>query len=152
MLETHATLRQKKERLDKQERQNKEDSQSKKSILPGTYHENEAEEELKIIVPTKDKDKHTTTKETFEGTEIKEKEHFEEEGDKLNKTMVQNETVEKEFIKDKKELKPKLTIENVIKKILEHKINLSLEEILSVSPTFINRLQGIYLEEKKDLK
>ena len=53
---------------------------------------------------------------------------------------------------DKKELKPKLEIENVIKKILEQIINLTLEEILSVSPTFIHRLQGISLEEKEDLK
>ncbi|MBW0570063.1 hypothetical protein O181_109778 [Austropuccinia psidii MF-1] len=32
------------------------------------------------------------------------------------------------------------------------KINLNLEEILSVSPTFIHRLKGICLEEKESLK
>ncbi|MBW0586683.1 hypothetical protein O181_126398 [Austropuccinia psidii MF-1] len=152
MLETHATLRQTKQRLAKKESQNREDSQSKKPILPGTYHEDEAEEEMKIIVPTKYKDKHTKRDETFEGTESKEKENFEEEGDKLNKRMVHHKTEKKEFIKDKKELKPKLAIENVIKKILEQKINLTLEEILSVSPTFIHRLQGISLEEKEAMK
>ncbi|MBW0582106.1 hypothetical protein O181_121821 [Austropuccinia psidii MF-1] len=73
MLETHATLRQTKQRLAKQESQNREDSQSKKPILPGTYHEDEAEEEMKIIVPTKYKDKHTKRDERFEGTEIKKK-------------------------------------------------------------------------------
>ncbi|MBW0533168.1 hypothetical protein O181_072883 [Austropuccinia psidii MF-1] len=152
MLKTHAILRQTKQRLAKQESPNKEDSQSKKTILPGTYHEDEAEEEIKIIVPTKYKDKHTTRNETFEGTEIKEKENVEEEGDKLNKRMVHHKTEKKEFIKDKKEFKPKLAIENVIKKILEQKINLILEEILSVSPTFIPRMQGISLEEKEAMK
>ncbi|MBW0478302.1 hypothetical protein O181_018017 [Austropuccinia psidii MF-1] len=53
MLETHEILRQTKKRLAKQESQNKEDSQSKEPILPGTYHEDEAEEVMKIIVPTK---------------------------------------------------------------------------------------------------
>ncbi|MBW0588281.1 hypothetical protein O181_127996 [Austropuccinia psidii MF-1] len=66
--------------------------------------------------------------------------------------MAHHKDENKEFIKDKKELKPKLAIENVIKKILEKKINLTLEEISSVSPTFIHRLQGISLEEKEPLK
>ncbi|MBW0464824.1 hypothetical protein O181_004539 [Austropuccinia psidii MF-1] len=42
MLEVHATLRQTKQILAKQESQNKEDSQSKKPILSGIYHEDEA--------------------------------------------------------------------------------------------------------------
>ncbi|MBW0516367.1 hypothetical protein O181_056082 [Austropuccinia psidii MF-1] len=66
--------------------------------------------------------------------------------------MVHHQTEKKEFIKDKKEFKPKLAIENVIKKILEQKINLTLEEILLVSPTFIHTLKGISLEEKEALK
>ncbi|MBW0501852.1 hypothetical protein O181_041567 [Austropuccinia psidii MF-1] len=92
MLETHATLIQKKQRLAKQEIQNKEDSQSKKPTLPGTYHEDEAEEEMKIIVPTKYKYKHTKRDETFEGTESKEKENVEEESDKINKKIVHHKT------------------------------------------------------------
>ncbi|MBW0569640.1 hypothetical protein O181_109355 [Austropuccinia psidii MF-1] len=145
MLETDATLRQTKHRLDKQESQNKEDSPSKKPILPGTYHEDEAEEEMKMIVTTKYKEKLTKRDETFEGTEIKEKENVEEEGDRLNKRIFHHKT-------EKKELKPKLAMENVIKKVLQQKINLTLEEILSVSPTFIHRLQGISLEEKEAMK
>ncbi|MBW0531040.1 hypothetical protein O181_070755 [Austropuccinia psidii MF-1] len=85
MLETHATLIQTKQRLAKQESQKKEDPQSKKPILPGTYHEDEAEEEMKIIVPTKFKEKHTSRNETFEKTESKEKENVEEKSDKLKK-------------------------------------------------------------------
>ncbi|MBW0560789.1 hypothetical protein O181_100504 [Austropuccinia psidii MF-1] len=92
MLETHATLRQTKQRLAKQENQNKEDSQIKKPILPGSYHEDEAEEEMKMIVPTKYKDKHTKRDETLEETESKEKENVEEESDKLNKKMLHHKT------------------------------------------------------------
>ncbi|MBW0506454.1 hypothetical protein O181_046169 [Austropuccinia psidii MF-1] len=88
MLETHATLRWKKQRFAKHEIQNKEDSKIKEPILPGTYHEDEAEEEMKIIVPTKYKYKHTTRNEKLEGTEIKEKENVEEESEKLYKNMV----------------------------------------------------------------
>ncbi|MBW0583566.1 hypothetical protein O181_123281 [Austropuccinia psidii MF-1] len=102
MLETNAALRQTKQRLAEQESQNKEVSKSKKPILPGTYHEDEAEEKLKIIVPTKYRDKHTTRNETFEGTEIKAKENFEEEGEKLNKKMVHHKNEKKEVINDKK--------------------------------------------------
>ncbi|MBW0541699.1 hypothetical protein O181_081414 [Austropuccinia psidii MF-1] len=152
ILETHAPLRQTKKIFAKQESQNKEDSQSKKPILPGTYHEDEAKEETKIIVPTKYKDKHTSRNEQFEKTESKEKENVEEESDKLNKKMVHHKTSKKEVIENDKELKPKLAIENLIQKILEQKINLTLEDILLVSPAFIHRLQGISLKEKEDLK
>ncbi|MBW0563709.1 hypothetical protein O181_103424 [Austropuccinia psidii MF-1] len=107
MLETQATLRQTKQRLAKKESQNREDSESKKPILPGTYHEDEAEEERNIIVQTKYKDKHTTSNETFEGTEIKEKENVEEEGERLNNKMVHHKIEKKEVIKDKEQLKPK---------------------------------------------
>ncbi|MBW0512186.1 hypothetical protein O181_051901 [Austropuccinia psidii MF-1] len=107
MLETQATLGQTKQRLAKQEGQNKEDSQSKKLILPGTYHEDDAEEEMKIIFPTKYKDKHTTRNEKFKGTESKEKENVDQESEKLNKKMVHHKTEKKKFVKDKKYLKPK---------------------------------------------
>ncbi|MBW0533151.1 hypothetical protein O181_072866 [Austropuccinia psidii MF-1] len=66
--------------------------------------------------------------------------------------MVHKKTEKKEVIKDKKELKPRLAIENVINKILEQQINLTLEEILSVSPTLIHRLQEISHEEKEAMK
>ncbi|MBW0535133.1 hypothetical protein O181_074848 [Austropuccinia psidii MF-1] len=88
MLETHETLRQTKKRFSKKEIQNEEDYQSKKPIIPGTYNENEAEEDMKMIFPTKYKDKNIKRDEKFEGTESKEKENVEEESDKLNKNMV----------------------------------------------------------------
>ncbi|MBW0546270.1 hypothetical protein O181_085985 [Austropuccinia psidii MF-1] len=152
MLETRANLRHNKQRFFKQETQNKEDSPSKKPILPGTYHEDEAEEEMKIIVSTKYKDKNTTRKETFEGTESKETENFEQQSETLIRKMFHHKAEKKEIIKDNKKSKPKLAIENVMQKILERKINLTREEILSVSPSFIHRLQGIFLEEKEAME
>ncbi|MBW0532180.1 hypothetical protein O181_071895 [Austropuccinia psidii MF-1] len=71
MLETHATLRQTKQIFAQQESQNEEYSQIEKPILPGSYHEDAAEEKMKMIVPTKYKDKHTRRDETLEKTEIK---------------------------------------------------------------------------------
>ncbi|MBW0583485.1 hypothetical protein O181_123200 [Austropuccinia psidii MF-1] len=47
---------------------------------------------------------------------------------------------------------PKLIIEHVMKKILEQKINLTLEEILSMSPTFIDKLQNLTTQEKEVIK
>ncbi|MBW0533310.1 hypothetical protein O181_073025 [Austropuccinia psidii MF-1] len=152
VLETHETLRQTKQILVKKESQNEEDSQSEKPIVLGTYHEDEDEEEMKIIVPTKCKDINTSTNEKFEGSESKEKENFEQERSKLNKKMVHHKTEKNEIINEKKELQPKLAIENMIKKILEQKINSNLKEILSVSPTFIQKLQGVSLEEKEEKK
>ncbi|MBW0576729.1 hypothetical protein O181_116444 [Austropuccinia psidii MF-1] len=107
---------------------------------------------MKIIVPTKYKDKQTTRNKAFEAIEGKEKDDFEEEKDRLNKETVYHKTEMKEVIKDKKELRFKLAIENVIRKILEHKINLTLEEMLSVFPTFIHKLKGISLDKKGAMK
>ncbi|MBW0544860.1 hypothetical protein O181_084575 [Austropuccinia psidii MF-1] len=47
---------------------------------------------------------------------------------------------------------PRLIIEHVMKKILEQKINLSLEEILSISPTFIQKLKNLTTQEKEVIK
>ncbi|MBW0464705.1 hypothetical protein O181_004420 [Austropuccinia psidii MF-1] len=46
----------------------------------------------------------------------------------------------------------KLIIEHVIKKILEQKINVTLEEILSISPTFIDKLKNLTTQEKEVIK
>ncbi|MBW0563139.1 hypothetical protein O181_102854 [Austropuccinia psidii MF-1] len=92
MFETHATLRQTNQILDKQEIQSKENSQSKKPILPGTYHEDGAEEEMKMVFANIYKGKHTTRNETFDGTESKEKENVEEKSNKLNQNMAHHKT------------------------------------------------------------
>ncbi|MBW0491280.1 hypothetical protein O181_030995 [Austropuccinia psidii MF-1] len=47
---------------------------------------------------------------------------------------------------------PNLIIEHVMKKILEQKIDLTLEEILSISPTVIDKLQNLTTQEKEVIK
>ncbi|MBW0541147.1 hypothetical protein O181_080862 [Austropuccinia psidii MF-1] len=47
---------------------------------------------------------------------------------------------------------PKLIIEHVMKKTLEQKINLTLEEILSMSPNFIDKLQNLTTQVKEMIK
>ncbi|MBW0491836.1 hypothetical protein O181_031551 [Austropuccinia psidii MF-1] len=47
---------------------------------------------------------------------------------------------------------PKLIIEHVMKKILEQKINPTLEEILSISPTFIDKLRNSTTKGKEVIK
>ncbi|MBW0514065.1 hypothetical protein O181_053780 [Austropuccinia psidii MF-1] len=47
---------------------------------------------------------------------------------------------------------PSLIIEHVMKKMLEQEINISLEEILSTSLTFIEKLQNLTAQEKEVIK
>ncbi|MBW0475297.1 hypothetical protein O181_015012 [Austropuccinia psidii MF-1] len=47
---------------------------------------------------------------------------------------------------------PKPIIEHVMKKILEQKMNITLEEILSISPRFIDKLQSLTTQESVVLK
>ncbi|MBW0490472.1 hypothetical protein O181_030187 [Austropuccinia psidii MF-1] len=47
---------------------------------------------------------------------------------------------------------PKLIIEHVMNKILEQKINHTLKEILSMSPTFIDKLQNLTTQENEVIK
>ncbi|MBW0464120.1 hypothetical protein O181_003835 [Austropuccinia psidii MF-1] len=47
---------------------------------------------------------------------------------------------------------PKIIIQHLKKKILEQKINVTLEEIFSISPTFIDKLQNLTTQEKEVIK
>ncbi|MBW0531239.1 hypothetical protein O181_070954 [Austropuccinia psidii MF-1] len=47
---------------------------------------------------------------------------------------------------------PKLIVEDVIKKIVEQKIDLTLEEILTMSPTFIDKVQNLTTQGKEVIK
>ncbi|MBW0549664.1 hypothetical protein O181_089379 [Austropuccinia psidii MF-1] len=59
MLETHATIRHTKKRLAKPENQRKEGYKYKNPIIPGTYHEDDTEEEIKIIFAIEYKEENT---------------------------------------------------------------------------------------------
>ncbi|MBW0533239.1 hypothetical protein O181_072954 [Austropuccinia psidii MF-1] len=106
-----------------------------KKKIPGSYHEeDEAEEEIRVLIPTK-------YKKTQEGKEV-DNDDIKIISRNKNKEGLRQE-LQKMELKDKVKstaINPKLIIEHVMKKIFEQKINLTLEEILSMSPTFIDKL------------
>ncbi|MBW0494980.1 hypothetical protein O181_034695 [Austropuccinia psidii MF-1] len=60
---------------------------------------------------------------------------------------------EKKFRKPQnKKLEAKLEIEKIIKKIMQQKINLTIEEILRISPNFVHKLQALSGKDKEKIK
>ncbi|MBW0554673.1 hypothetical protein O181_094388 [Austropuccinia psidii MF-1] len=115
--------------------------------IPGSYHEeDEAEEEIRVLIPTKYK---------------KTQERKEADNDDIETIFKEN---DKEVLRQdsqKMELKnkvkstannPKIIIEHGMKKILEQKINLTLEEIFSMSPAFIDKCQNLTTQEEEVIK
>ncbi|MBW0483878.1 hypothetical protein O181_023593 [Austropuccinia psidii MF-1] len=120
---------------------------SLKKKIPGAYHEeDEAEEEIRVLIPTKYKKKQEGKEVDNDDIEIISKDN--------NKEGLRQESQKME-LKDKVKStanNPKLIIEHVMKKILEQKINLTLGEILSMSPTFIDKLQNLTTQGKEVIK
>ncbi|MBW0570458.1 hypothetical protein O181_110173 [Austropuccinia psidii MF-1] len=118
-----------------------------KRKIKGAYHkEDEAEEEIRVLFPTK-------YKKTQEGKEVDD-DNIKIISRNKNKEGLRQE-LQKMELKDKVKStanNPKLIIEHVMEKILEQKINLTLEEILSMSPTFIDKLQNLTTQEKEVIK
>ncbi|MBW0468537.1 hypothetical protein O181_008252 [Austropuccinia psidii MF-1] len=118
-----------------------------KNKIPGAYHEeDEAEEEIRVLIPTKNKKTQEGKEVDNEDIEIifkdKDKEVLRQDSQKMelkNKVKYTGNT-------------PKLIIEHFMKKILEQKINFALKEILSMSPTFIDRLQNLTTQETEVMK
>ncbi|MBW0491881.1 hypothetical protein O181_031596 [Austropuccinia psidii MF-1] len=68
------------------------------------------------------------------------------------KTIIKAPKEDRAVIKPKKEDKEEVPIvEKVINKVLDQKINLTLEEIFTISPTFMNELKFLSDREKKYL-
>ncbi|MBW0490685.1 hypothetical protein O181_030400 [Austropuccinia psidii MF-1] len=103
-----------------------------KKKVPGFYHEeDEAEEEIRIPIPTK-------VKKAQEAKEV-DNYYIEIISKEKNKEVLRQDSQKMELKNKVKSTStnPKLIIEHVMKKILEQKINLTLEEILSMSPTLL---------------
>ncbi|MBW0557890.1 hypothetical protein O181_097605 [Austropuccinia psidii MF-1] len=125
------------------ERQSQSQEPKKKVAIPGTYIEEEKEEE-RVIIPTK-----------FQNSNIPKSDQPEEEIENIaNKNK--DEEIPKEEKKfrepQKKQLETKLEINKIIKKIMQQKINLTIEEILSMSPYFVHKLQDLAEKDKKNIK
>ncbi|MBW0592387.1 hypothetical protein O181_132102 [Austropuccinia psidii MF-1] len=153
-IQINVGLRQTRQRAARQESQSQTQQEDKtethkpfKKKIPGSYHEeDEAEEEIRVLIPTK-------YKKTQEGKEV-DNDDIEIISKEKNKEVLRQESQKMELKNKVKSTanNPKLIIEHVMKKILEQKINLTLEEILSRSPTFIDKLQNLTTQEKEVIK
>ncbi|MBW0516580.1 hypothetical protein O181_056295 [Austropuccinia psidii MF-1] len=129
--ESHIELRQTKQRT---ERQAQNQEPKKKAAIPGAYIE-EGKEEERVITPTK-----------FQNSNIPRPDQPEEEMENIANKNEDEEIPkeEKKFRKYQKiQVETKLEIEKIIKKIMQQKINLTMEEILSMSPNFVHKLQEL---------
>ncbi|MBW0556664.1 hypothetical protein O181_096379 [Austropuccinia psidii MF-1] len=150
-IQINVGLRQTRQRAARQESQSQTQQEDKtethkpfKKKIPGSYHEeDEAEEEIRVLIPTK-------YKKTQEGKEV-DNDNIEIISKEKNKEVLRQESQKMELKNKVKSTpnNPKIIIEHVMKRILEQKINLTLEEILSMSPTFIDKLQTLMTQEKE---
>ncbi|MBW0489417.1 hypothetical protein O181_029132 [Austropuccinia psidii MF-1] len=147
-------LRQTSQRAARQESQSQTQQEDKnethkpfKKKIPGSYHEeDEAEEEIRVLIPTK-------YKKTQEGKEV-DNDNIEIISKEKNRELLRQDSQKMEL---KNRVKftantPKLIIEHVMKKILEQKINFNLKEILSMSPKFIDKLQNLTTQGKEVIR
>ncbi|MBW0514635.1 hypothetical protein O181_054350 [Austropuccinia psidii MF-1] len=153
-LQINVGLRQTRQRASRQRSKSQTQQEDKnetckpfKKKIPGAYHEeDEAEEEIRVLIPTK-------YKKTQEGKE-KDNDYIEIISRDKNKKGLRQESQKMES-KDKVTStanNPKLIDEHVMKKILEQKMNLTIEEIISISSTFIDKLQNLTTQEKEVIK
>ncbi|MBW0477242.1 hypothetical protein O181_016957 [Austropuccinia psidii MF-1] len=118
----------------------------KKEAIPGTYIEEEKDEkdEERVIIPTK-----------FQSSNIPKPDQPEEEIENIANKNEDEEIPkeEKKFRKpQKKQVETKLEIDKIIKKIMQQKINLTIEEILRMSPNFVHKLQELSEKDKEKIK
>ncbi|MBW0554889.1 hypothetical protein O181_094604 [Austropuccinia psidii MF-1] len=67
---------------------------------------------------------------------------------------MQMKTVQKKKVRkpQKKQVEGKLEIDKIIKKIMQKKINFTIEEILRMSPNFVHKLQELSEKDKEKIK
>ncbi|MBW0555799.1 hypothetical protein O181_095514 [Austropuccinia psidii MF-1] len=116
----------------------------KQPNIPGAYIEDEKREEEKTIIPTKYKKPQMGKNEN----------NIPSQEPKIDQTENNQELIKK--INERKILKEeKLDIQEImaqiIKKVLDQKINLTLEQILVMSPKFFNQLKNLSEEEKSSI-
>ncbi|MBW0472580.1 hypothetical protein O181_012295 [Austropuccinia psidii MF-1] len=153
-IQINAGLRQTRKRASRQESRSQPQQENKNEThkpfrkkTPDSYHEaDEEEEEIRVLIPTK-------YKKTKEGKEV---DNYDIEiiSKEKNKDVLRQNSQRMELKNKVKSTANtlKLIIEHVMKKILEQKINPTLEEILSMSPTFIDKLQNLTTHGKEVIK
>ncbi|MBW0581874.1 hypothetical protein O181_121589 [Austropuccinia psidii MF-1] len=125
------------------ERQFQTQEPKKRAEISGTYIEEEKEEE-RVIIPTK-----------FQNSDIPKPDQPEEDIENIAKKNEDQEITkeEKKLRKPpKKPVETKLEIDKIIKKIMQQKINLTIEESLRMSPNFVHKLQELSEKDKEKIK
>ncbi|MBW0526653.1 hypothetical protein O181_066368 [Austropuccinia psidii MF-1] len=103
----------------------------KRTNIPGAYIEDEQKEEEKTIIPTKYKKPQQVQNEKEIPPQEPKGNHTENTQDPINKLN------ERKIVKEQK-LDIQEIMAQIIKKVLDQKINLTLEKILVMSPKFFN--------------
>ncbi|MBW0496643.1 hypothetical protein O181_036358 [Austropuccinia psidii MF-1] len=112
----------------------------KKENIPGAYIEDDSKTENKTIIPKRYKKPPSQDEEV--GL-VKRSQNDNTE----NITEPNRIELNKKIIKEEKKDIEKI-MNQIIKKVLGQKINLTLEQILPISPQFINQLQNLSDEEE----
>ncbi|MBW0486860.1 hypothetical protein O181_026575 [Austropuccinia psidii MF-1] len=117
----------------------------KRPSIPAAYIEDKKKEEEKKIIPTKyKKPQQVQNKKEIPPQEPK--------GDHTENTQEPIKKINERNIFKEEELDIKEIMAQIIKKVLDQKINLTLEQILVMSPKFFNKLNNLSEEEKKSIK
>ncbi|MBW0527739.1 hypothetical protein O181_067454 [Austropuccinia psidii MF-1] len=116
----------------------------KKPHIPGAYIEDEHGTVEKTIIPTKFKKPQEIKGEEEVSPEVKEKQ---DSGKKLELTQntVKNKNIKQEHTEFQE------VMSQIIKKVLDQKINLTLEQVLIMSPKVINQLKNLTTEERNSI-
>ncbi|MBW0461218.1 hypothetical protein O181_000933 [Austropuccinia psidii MF-1] len=123
--------------------QNQTQEPKKKAAISGTYIEEDKDEE-RVKISTKLKN--SSIPKTNQPKEKIEDIFNEDEDEEIPKE-------EKKFRKpQKKKVETKLEIDKSIKKIMQQKINLTIEGILRISPNFVHKLQQLSEKDNKKIK
>ncbi|MBW0498408.1 hypothetical protein O181_038123 [Austropuccinia psidii MF-1] len=124
----------------------------RKTSIPGGFIDNDDQQEEKLIIPTRYKSPRPSEFNKEEEVAIHKNKTPQEQPIDEIESLIKAPKEERIAIKPKKEDKEEVPIvEKVIKKFLDQKIKLTLEEIFSISPRFMNELKFLSGREKKYL-
>ncbi|MBW0464560.1 hypothetical protein O181_004275 [Austropuccinia psidii MF-1] len=114
---------------------------NKKPIITGAYIEDEQGTVQKTIIPTKFKKPQEFKKEEEVSPEVKEKQNSRKKQE-LTQNTVKNKDIKWEHTEFQE------VMNQIIKKVLDQNINLTLEQVLIISPKVIKQLKSLTTEER----
>ncbi|MBW0483486.1 hypothetical protein O181_023201 [Austropuccinia psidii MF-1] len=116
----------------------------KRQNIPGAYIDDEQKGEEKTIIPTKYKKPQLVQNENYRPSQEPKIDHTKNTQESIKK--VNERKITKEEKLDLQEI-----MAQILKRVLEQKRNLTLKQILVMSPKFFNQLKNVSEEEKKSI-